>query len=158
LSTYQVLSLEQFNHLGFLLKSVHHSSEVVPLCQTAPFFANSDPDMPAAPVPLPAVVDWVLEHLHLSSDRPKEGLKEKGLDSDADDITMVDACPSSSALPTNDDLVNSTSKHTSVSVMDVTSVDGITKASILKDEKDINRGSVKVRIVLLKIITIDLYC
>ena len=121
---------------------------MLPLSQKAPFFANSDPDMPAAPVPLQTVVDWVLEHIHSSSDRPKGRLKEKGQYGEADDINMVDACLNTTALSANEDLVSTTSKYKNICGGDLTSVDGITKASILKDEKDINRGSVKVRIVL----------
>ena len=64
------------------------------------------------------------------------------------DINMVDACLNTTALSANEDLVSTTSKYKNICGGDLTSVDGITKASILKDEKDINRGSVKVRIVL----------
>ncbi|KAG2241333.1 hypothetical protein Bca52824_096683 [Brassica carinata] len=45
-----VLSMEAFEHLGFLVQ-FGKGSDVSPLSQATPFFANSDPDMPAVPVP-----------------------------------------------------------------------------------------------------------
>ena len=104
------------------------------LSQSAPFFANSDPDMPAAPVTLQVVVDWVLEHV---SAAPQQRCKEFGPEREVDDVTMVDACV---GIP----LLSSTEGGLYVGKEDLTFVDGVSKASILKDEKDINRGSVKV--------------
>uniref|UniRef100_M4CGH0 TBCC domain-containing protein 1 n=1 Tax=Brassica campestris TaxID=3711 RepID=M4CGH0_BRACM len=46
-----VLSMEAFEHLGFLVQFGDKGSDVSPLSQATPFFANSDPDMPAVPVP-----------------------------------------------------------------------------------------------------------
>lgn len=106
------------------------------LSQVAPFFANSDPDMPAAPVPLPVVVEWVVEHV---SAAPQERGKESIAEKEADDVTMVDACTSLSSL-------SSTEGGLHVGKEGLTFVDGVSKASILKDEKDINQGSVKVRL------------
>jgi hypothetical protein len=51
--------METFEHLGFLLQL----SEGTYLSQGASFFANSDPDMPAAPVPASLVHDWILQHI-----------------------------------------------------------------------------------------------
>jgi hypothetical protein len=42
----QVLTMETFEYLGFLVQFSKGTS----LSQAATFFANSDPDMPAAPV------------------------------------------------------------------------------------------------------------
>nr|VDC62911.1 unnamed protein product [Brassica rapa] len=46
-----VLSMEAFEHLGFLVQFGDKGSDISPLSQATPFFANSDPDMPAVPVP-----------------------------------------------------------------------------------------------------------
>ena len=105
------------------------------LSQIAPFFANSDPDMPAAPVALPVVVEWVVQHMLPA---PEEKCKESGPEKEVDDITMVDASAGSSPSL-------STEGGHPVGKEGLTFVDGISKASILKDENDINQGSVKVR-------------
>ncbi|RVW81475.1 TBCC domain-containing protein 1 [Vitis vinifera] len=65
--------MERFEHLGFLIQFGEKGSEGVTLSQAAPFFANSDPDMPAVPVPAAQVHDW--------------------------DVAMADACASSMKSP-----------------------------------------------------------
>ncbi|MCO5557226.1 hypothetical protein L7F22_010786 [Adiantum nelumboides] len=141
----QVLTLEQFNHLGFLLQVGERGSEVVPLSQTAPFFANSDPDMPAAPVPLPQVLECILEHLSVVSDRCPERWKENGPEGEAD-VTMLDACASSGVAPvsprgTPASGLNRTRNRCQEGL---TFIDGITKASVLKNDSEIHGESVKV--------------
>lgn len=79
----KVITAEQFEHLGLLLKAKNASLENMPLCQAAPFFANSDPDMPAAPVPVAQVLEWVQQHMFAASENlrgaPKLGSKEEPL-------------------------------------------------------------------------------
>lgn len=55
--------MEKFEHLGFLIYFGEKGSERIPLSQNAPFFANSDPDMPAIPVPATQVHDWLLQNI-----------------------------------------------------------------------------------------------
>jgi TBCC domain-containing protein 1 len=55
----QIVPVETFEHLGFLLQF----PEGTPLSQAASFFANSDPDMPAAPVPAAVVHEWILQRI-----------------------------------------------------------------------------------------------
>ena len=105
------------------------------LSQIAPFFANSDPDMPAAPVSLPVIVEWVVEHMLPA---PEERCKEYGPEKEVEDITMVDASAGSSPSLL-------TEGGHPVGKECLKFVDGISKASILKDEKDINHGSVNPR-------------
>lgn len=141
----QVLTLEQFNHLGFLLQNGEGGSELVPLSQSAPFFANSDPDMPAAPVPLPQVLEWVLEHVSLVSDRSQERWKENGPEGEAD-VTMLDACVTTVVVPDNPVGTPSggSNRLRSRCQEGLTFVDGITKVSVMKNESDIHGESVKV--------------
>ncbi|KAK4766444.1 hypothetical protein SAY87_008086 [Trapa incisa] len=49
--------MENFEHLGLLIRFGDKESKGTPLSQAAPFFANSDPDMPAAPVPVAQVLN-----------------------------------------------------------------------------------------------------
>ena len=51
--------MESFEHLGFLVQF----SEGTSLSQAATFFANSDPDMPAAPVAAAQVHDWMSQNI-----------------------------------------------------------------------------------------------
>lgn len=141
----QVLTLEQFNHLGFLLQNGERGSEVVPLSQSAPFFANSDPDMPAAPVPLPQVLEWVVEHVSVVSDRSQERWKENGPEGEAD-VTMLDACVTTAVVPDNTVGTPSSGSNRLRSRCQegLTFVDGITKVSVVKNESDIHGESVKV--------------
>lgn len=162
----KVITAEQFEHLGLLLKAKSVGLESLPLSQAAPFFANSDPDMPAAPVPVTQVLEWVLQHVCASSDTLKEtpvgkeekvvkdiNLSENGpvenLLSEVSDVTMADATFS----PVN---VSPTSAQTILVPNGVlhlskdwrpegmTFVDGVMRASVLKREDDIKGDSVKV--------------
>lgn len=134
----EVLVLERFNHLGFLLKCGGKGPEVMPLSQGIPLFANSDPDMPAAPAPFQQVLDWVQEHLSLAPDQPQARLSENGPDGEAD-VSMLDACASVLSLSANQS--SSSRNQCQEGLM---FVDGIMKDSILKKERDINGHSVKV--------------
>lgn len=144
----QVLTLEHFNHLGFLLRCGEISSEVVPLSQAAPFFANSDPDMPAVPVSLSQVLEWVLDHVYATSEHPQERYppNENGPIDVETDVTMVDACGSIVGPSGNQGgaSLNGSKQLRNWCPEGLTFVDGVTKSSVLKEESDINGGSVKV--------------
>ncbi|KAI5079468.1 hypothetical protein GOP47_0004947 [Adiantum capillus-veneris] len=141
----QVLTLEQLNHLGFLLQVGERGSEMVPLSQLAPFFANSDPDMPAAPVPLPQVLEWVLEHLSMASDHCQERWKENGPEGEAD-VTMLDACANTAVSPVSPrgTPASGSSRTRNRCQEGLTFIDGITKVSVLKIDSEIHGESVKV--------------
>lgn len=140
-SDLQVLTLERFNHLGMLLRSGEIGSEVVPLSQAAPFFANSDPDMPAAPVSLSQVLEWLAEHICSVSEPPQDRL----LNGEAD-VTMVDA-PGSTVGPSGNQgsvSFNGFNRQRNRGPKGLTFVDGVARSCILKEERDIDGGSVKV--------------
>lgn len=135
--------------------------ELVQLSQAAPFFANSDPDMPAAPVPVTQVLEWVQQHMCAASESLREtslGKEEKvvkdvgpaeTLSSEVVDVTMADATASpASPTPSNARtiLVPNGVLHLSKDWRPegMTFVDGIMKASVLKREDDIKGDSVKV--------------
>ncbi|KAE8713162.1 TBCC domain-containing protein 1-like [Hibiscus syriacus] len=128
-----VLTMEGFEHLGFLIQFDDKGSETVPLNQAAPFFANSDPDMPAVPVPVSQVHDWLLQNIASSLERipEKASAKENGPSSGSDqDVTMTDASPrSAKALP---------------SARSPCFIEGVSKSSYVKQASDINNSSVKV--------------
>ncbi|XVF75863.1 hypothetical protein PTKIN_Ptkin13bG0221300 [Pterospermum kingtungense] len=128
-----VLTMEGFEHLGFLIQVGDKGSEGVPLSQAAPFFANSDPDMPAVPVPASQVHDWLLQNIASSLEHVTEKIsaKENGPSSGSDpDVAMADASPSSAkALP---------------SARSPCFIEGVSKSSYVKQASDLKNSSVKV--------------
>ena len=122
--------MDRFEHLGFLVQFGDKGSDGIQLSQHAPFFANSDPDMPAAPVPAAQVLDWILQNIASALEQISEraSLKENG-PSDPD-IAMADASTSS---------VNKTSFTRGPSY-----IEGISKSSLVKQASDLKGSSVKV--------------
>lgn len=128
-----VLPMERFEHLGFLIQFGVKGSEPVPLSQAAPFFANSDPDMPAAPVPAAQVHDWLLQKIADALERIAERAtaKENGPSSGSDqDIAMADA--------------NTSSAKASTSSRGLTFIEGISKSSFVKQAAEVKGSSLKV--------------
>ncbi|EMS64518.1 TBCC domain-containing protein 1 [Triticum urartu] len=136
-----VLTMETFEHLGFLLQF----SEGTPLSQAAPFFANSDLDMPAAPVPATQVHDWILQNIASSLEYTAEKAitKENNQRSVSDpDVAMADAV-------TNTRIQSSSSTGASVQnnpgyYRNTSFVEGISKTSVVKHGSDIKGHSIKV--------------
>ncbi|KAJ4969925.1 hypothetical protein NE237_003024 [Protea cynaroides] len=127
-----VLTLERFEHLGFLIQFGERGSEA-PLSQAAPFFANSDPDMPAVPVPASQVHDWILQNIAAALENTSERIssKENGPSNNSDqDVAMADACTSSF--------------KGSSGIRSPSYVEGISKTSIVKHASDLKGSSVKV--------------
>ncbi|KAL0334214.1 UNVERIFIED_CONTAM: hypothetical protein Sangu_1577600 [Sesamum angustifolium] len=128
-----VLSMDKFEHLGFLIYFAEKGSSKVPMSQIAPFFANSDPDMPAAPVPASQVLDWLLENISSTmeyiADRVSQKENGPGTSSDQD-VQMGDAA-ASSLKP------SSSTKGPSF-------IEGISKSSYVKQASDLKGTSVKV--------------
>ncbi|GMI84792.1 hypothetical protein like AT3G57890 [Hibiscus trionum] len=128
-----VLTMEGFEHLGFLIQFDDKESEGFPLSQAAPFFANSDADMPAVPVPVSQVHDWLLQTIASSLEfvTEKVSAKENGPSSGSDqDVAMADA--------------SSSSAKASPSTRSLFYVEGVSKSSYVKQASDIKNSSVKV--------------
>ncbi|KAL0805688.1 hypothetical protein Bca101_098179 [Brassica carinata] len=125
-----VLSMEAFEHLGFLVQFGDKGSDVSPLSQATPFFANSDPNMPAVPVPASQVHDWLLQNIASALESITERIsgKENG-PSDQDD-TMSDA----SAAP----------NKVAPSGRGPCLIEGVSKTSLVKQASDLRGRSVKV--------------
>ena len=127
--------MEKFEHLGFLIYFGEKGSEKTPLSQNAPFFANSDPDMPAAPVPASQVHDWISQNISDALDRISEraAAKENGQSSPSDqDVLMTDASPT----------------KTSASTKGPSFIEGISKQSYVKQAPELKGSYVKVSFVL----------
>jgi len=126
--------MERFEHLGFLIQFGDKGSEGNSFSQFSPFFANSDPDMPAVPVPATQVHDWLLQNIaaaleYISERTPS---KENGPASPSDhDVAMTDACSAS---------VN----KVSTSTRGASFIEGISKSSYMKHAPDIKGSTVKV--------------
>ncbi|KAK5841809.1 uncharacterized protein LOC108467170 [Gossypium arboreum] len=128
-----VLTMEGFEHLGFLIQFGDKGSEGIPLSQAAPFFANSDPDMPAVPVPASQVLDWLLENIASSLEHitDKISAKENGPQGGSDqDVAMADA--------------SSSSARASPSARNCCFIEGVSKSSYVKQASDLKHSSMKV--------------
>ncbi|KAL6604503.1 hypothetical protein ACP70R_042930 [Stipagrostis hirtigluma subsp. patula] len=128
-----VLTMETFEHLGFLVQF----SEGTSLSQSATFFANSDPDMPAAPVPAAQILEWISQNIASSLEycTEKSAAKESSQQIDAD-VTMADANTSHPR--------NSTPSTNPAYYRNTTFVEGFSKTSVVKNATDIKGHSVKV--------------
>ncbi|CAN1278218.1 TBCC domain-containing protein 1 [Linum perenne] len=128
-----VLTMEGLEHLGFLIQIGEQGSERVSLCQATPFFANSDPDMPAVPVPASEVLFWITENISSALETLTERIsaKENGPSSASDqDISMTDTC--------ND------SVKTSPSSRGISFIEGVSKSSCVKQASELKGSSLKV--------------
>jgi len=123
--------MEAFEHLGFLVQFGDKGSDVSPLSQATPFFANSDPDMPAVPVPASQVHDWLLQNIASALESITERIsgKENGPSNDQDDA-MSDVC----AAP------NKVAPSTRGPCL----IEGVSKTSLVKQASDLRGRSVKV--------------
>ncbi|CAJ2671361.1 unnamed protein product [Trifolium pratense] len=133
LSPLQVLTMDRFEHLGLLIQYGDKGSEGSSLSQSSPFFANSDPDMPAVPVPASQVHDWLLENIASALEYIAErtSSKENGPVSASDqDVAMTDA--------------STVSVKVSTSARGASFIEGISKSSYAKHASDIKGSSVKV--------------
>ncbi|XP_057496703.1 uncharacterized protein LOC130781510 [Actinidia eriantha] len=128
-----VLTMEKLDHLEFLIYFGEKGSERIPLGQATPFFANTDPDMPAAPVPATQVLDWLLQNITSTLENISERVsaKENGLPIAFDqDVPMGDSCGSL--------------MKASATARGPCFIEGISKSSYLKQASDLHGSSVKV--------------
>ncbi|WZZ52099.1 hypothetical protein YC2023_052206 [Brassica napus] len=128
-----VISMEAFEHLGFLVQFGDKGSDISPLSQATPFFANSDPDMPAVPVPVSQVHDWLLQNIASALESITERIsgKENGPSNTSDqDDAMSDAC--------------ATPNKVAPSGRGPCLIEGVSKTSLVKQASDLRGRSVKV--------------
>ncbi|CAL0308470.1 unnamed protein product [Lupinus luteus] len=126
-----VLTMDRFEHLGFLIQFGDKGSGGNSLSQVSPFFANSDPDMPDVPVPAAQVHDWLLQNIASALEYISErtSSKENGPGNASDqDVAMTDACAVK---------VSTGTRGTSF-------IEGISKSSYVKHASDIKGSSIKV--------------
>ncbi|CAM6051077.1 unnamed protein product [Sphagnum compactum] len=150
----KVITAGKFERLGLLLRAKDANTESIPLIQAAPFFANSDPAMPAAPVPLEQVLEWISLHICAASENlHQKPLVEKNGSSDpvatvASDVMMMDAATNTVGSTTGAQTIFLPNGLLQLSndwrPEGLTFVDGVVRASVLKQEQDIKGGSVKV--------------
>ncbi|KAL9677039.1 hypothetical protein QQ045_005265 [Rhodiola kirilowii] len=128
-----VLDKQKFERLEFLIQVSEKGPEGISLSQAAPFFANSDADMPAVPILASQVHDWLLQNIASTLEHISESLssKENGPSTVSDqDVSMTDACLSS--------------VKASMSVRGPCFIEGISKASYVKHASDLKGDFVKV--------------
>lgn len=154
----QVMTMERFEHLGFLIQ-FEKGCDVIPLRQAAPFFSNSDSDMPAAPVSATQVHDWISQIINNSLEHNAEKVmaKENGPSNTSDvDVAMVDATPCHSRSQTNISKNGISIQSSHGNSRTQTFVEGISKASLVKQPCDIKGHSVKVLLRSLKYLMFEL--
>lgn len=124
--------MDKFEHLGFLMYFGEKGIATIPLSQSTPFFANSDPDMPAAPVPASQVLDWLLQSISSTQEHIADRVspKENGPSSSDQDVQMAD--------------VGTTSLKPSSSPRGPSFIEGVSKSSCVKQASDLKGTSVKV--------------
>lgn len=130
--------MDRFEHLGFLIQFGDKGSEGNSVSQLSPFFANSDPDMPAVPVPAAQVHDWLLQNIATALEHISERTtsKEYGPASASDqDVAMTDAC----TVP----------GKVSPSTRGASFIEGISKSSYVKHASDIKGSTLKVCFLLI---------
>lgn len=128
--------MEKLEHIGFLVYFGEKGSERSPLSQNAPFFTNSDPDMPAVPVPAAQVLDWLLQSIASTLEHISERVsaKENGPTFASDqDVQMADVCTSS--------------VKASTSARGPSFIEGISKSSYVKHASDLKGTSIKASIL-----------
>uniref|UniRef100_A0A1J3DG13 TBCC domain-containing protein 1 n=1 Tax=Noccaea caerulescens TaxID=107243 RepID=A0A1J3DG13_NOCCA len=128
-----VLSMESFEHIGFLLHFGDKGTDVPSLSQATPFFANSDPDMPAVPVPASQVHDWLLKNIASALENISDRIsgKENGpSDASDQDAAMTDASAALKKVSSND--------------RGPCIIEGVSKTSLFKQASDLKGRSVKV--------------
>ncbi|CAA6661591.1 unnamed protein product [Spirodela intermedia] len=102
-------------------------------------FVNSDPDMPAAPVSVSQVLDWLLENIAASLEQlaEKQYAKDNGALSISDvDVTMTDACSNQGK--------GQSPSPTGTTLRSQAFVEGISKASVVRQACDLIGSTVKV--------------
>ncbi|KAL9302525.1 putative TBCC domain-containing protein [Arabidopsis thaliana] len=128
-----VLSMESLEHIGFLVHYGDKGFDVPSLSQATPFFANSDPNMPAVPVPASQVNDWLLKDIAsaLESISNRISGKENGASNASDqNAAMADSSVALNKVSSND--------------RGPCIIEGVSKTSLFKQASDLKGRSVKV--------------
>ncbi|KAF3578613.1 hypothetical protein DY000_02028518 [Brassica cretica] len=128
-----VLSLESFEHIGFLLHFCDKGSDVPSLSQATPFFKNSNPDIPAVLVPASEVHDWLLKKIASAMESISDRIsgKENGpSNASGQEAATVVTCEALNKVPSND--------------RGPCIIDGVSKTSLFKQASDLKGRSVKV--------------
>ncbi|CAL9236580.1 unnamed protein product [Arabidopsis halleri] len=128
-----VLSMESLEHIGFLVHYGDKGFDVPSLSQASPFFANSDPNMPAVPVPASQVNDWLLKDIASAIESISDRIsgKENGASNASDqDAAMANSFGALNKVSSND--------------RGPCIIEGVSKTSLFKQASDLKGRSVKV--------------
>ncbi|PKA51332.1 hypothetical protein AXF42_Ash002695 [Apostasia shenzhenica] len=144
-----VLSLDSFQRLGLIIQFTENGREGIPIGQAAPFFVNSDADMPAVHISAGKVLEWLLltinNTLEYIAAADKSPARESGQGSIYDvEVNMLDASSNSTKLQSNCTLNGSSEISNTINFRSQIIVEGIYKASVVKQASDIIENPVKV--------------
>lgn len=142
--------MDSFQRLGLLIQFTNNGHEGIPLSQACPLFANCDANAPYISVAASKVLDWLLQHIAISLEHiasaDKSPTQETGLGGiNGVDVAMADASANKAKLQSNG-LLSRLFEHGAAQLRNQTIVEGISKASVVKQASDIMRHSVKVRL------------
>lgn len=142
-----VLSLDSFQHLGLLVQFTDNCHEGVPISQAAPFFVN-DANVSVISVSASKILDWLLQSIATSLEHiaaaDKSPTIETGIGGINDvDVTMADASANKAKLPSHS-LPSGSYGHGTTLLRSQTIVEGISKASVVKEASDTIRHPIKV--------------
>lgn len=140
--------MDKFEKLGFLVRF----AEGITLTQAAPFFANLDSGMPAAPVSANQILDWLEENIAASLERNAEKVlvKENDMLNSVDlDVTMADACLGHTRAQSNSSPAGTSMPRSPAYLSSATFVEAISKTSVVKQQRDIKGHSIKVRLIIV---------
>lgn len=139
-----MLSLESFEHIRFLLHFGDKGSDVPSLSQATPFFKNSNPAMPAVPVPASQVHDWLLKKIASAMENISDRIsgKENG---------PSNASGQEAATAVASEALNKVSSNDRGPCI----IEGVSKTSLFKQASDLKGRSVKVSTVQVIFILIS---
>ncbi|KAG0475285.1 hypothetical protein HPP92_014971 [Vanilla planifolia] len=120
-----VLTFDSFQHLGLLIQFSENEHKEVPLSQAAPFFVNSEAGIAAVSVCASKALDWLLQRIANSLEHIAAADK-----SPARESCMRNICDMDVSVPTH--------------LRTQTVVEGISKASVMKQASEIMGHPVKV--------------
>ncbi|KAH0462238.1 hypothetical protein IEQ34_009813 [Dendrobium chrysotoxum] len=143
-----VLTLDSFQRLGLIIQFTDNGHEGIPLSQAFPLFANHDANAPHISVPASKVLDWLLQSIAISLEHiaaaDKSPTRETAMGGINDgDFTMADASANKAKLQSNGS-PSGLFEHGTAHLRSQTIVEGICKASIVKQASNTMRHPVKV--------------
>lgn len=143
--------MDSFQRLGLIIQFTDNGHEGISLSQAFPLFANRDANSPHISVPASKVLDWLLQSIAISLEHiaaaEKSPTREAAMGGINDgDFAMADASANKSKLQSNGS-PSGLCEHGTAHLRSQTIVEGICKASLVKQASNTIRHPVKVNLI-----------